>query len=270
MSKPAWPERIRELTSKLKLSQAGLAALLGVSPATVSRWLRGSHEPTSAAYLAMGNLIGSPDANYFWERAGLESANFPGTDLRDTLSSLRVNLKDFNLVNASKASADILQKKPGAVLLPLLNVIAYGDRVPPGTEHVSLAQARVLDVLMAPVSWCPHPENMLCMRVFGDSMAPVIYPDAILCIDTAVTDRGRLDKKLAVFSHRDEGFKVARFQRLSSSDILVSANHNCSPVDVSDQAKWKAIGEVVWWLSKDAPPPQNGKAANGAGRNRKS
>jgi transcriptional regulator with XRE-family HTH domain len=58
-STPEWSNRIRQLILKLSVSQAGLAARIGVSPATISRWMKGSHEPTSAAYIAMGNLAGS-------------------------------------------------------------------------------------------------------------------------------------------------------------------------------------------------------------------
>ena len=127
---------------KLKLSQAGLAARVGVSPATVTRWVKGSHEPTSSSYLAMGNMAGSPEGGYFWERAGVDPANFPGPDLRKTLSSLRVNLTDFKLIAGKKLSREIVASKSNAVILPLLNISAHGDRVPP-SSHVTLSQAQV-------------------------------------------------------------------------------------------------------------------------------
>ena len=73
-STPEWSKRIRQLILKLSVSQAGLAARIGVSPATISRWMKGSHEPTSAAYVAMGNLAGLPEGIYFWERAGIDDA----------------------------------------------------------------------------------------------------------------------------------------------------------------------------------------------------
>lgn len=221
--------------------------------------MKGSHEPTSASYLAMGNLIGPPEGVYFWERAGVDPSSFPKTKLHATLSSLRANLKDFRLISGKKVTRGVVDSKSNAVIIPLLNVIAYGDRVPPG-PHVTLAQAEVVDVLMAPLSWCPHPENMLCMRLVGDSMAPVIPPDSIIAVDTGVTDRAHLNKQIAVFSHRNQGFKVARLQRLSNSDVLISANHNYLPVDVSDQAKWKVIGAVAWWVSKDVLPRSNGNS----------
>jgi transcriptional regulator with XRE-family HTH domain len=242
--------------SSLGISQIRLANLLGVSPATVTRWVRGSHEPTSAAYVQMGNLLGLPAAAYFWERAGLDPSNFPETNLAASVSSLRASIKDLNLVSARKLSRKVVDKKATVVLLPLLDITVYGDECPP-SPHMSLTQAKATEVFMAPLSWCPHPENMLCMRLSGDSMTPLISDNSLLCIDTAVTERDALNRKISVFSHRDRGFKVARFQRLPSSDILVSVNHNSNPIDVSDESKWKAIGEVVWWLSTDFFPRDN-------------
>jgi transcriptional regulator with XRE-family HTH domain len=239
-STPEWSHRIRQLILKLSVSQAGLAARLGVSPATISRWMKGSHEPTSAAYVAMGNLAGSPEGIYFFERA--------------KLSSLQVSLKDFQIVASRKLSSEVITDKSSVVVLPLLDIVAYGDCVPP-KPHVTLAQAEVKDVLMAPLRWCPHPDEMISMRLEGDSMLPIIPPDSIIVVDTAVTDRDLLHQKISVFSHRDLGFKVARLQRMPASDILVAANHNCLPVDVTDPSKWRAIGAVLWWISKDPMDP---------------
>jgi transcriptional regulator with XRE-family HTH domain len=253
-STPEWSKRIRQLILKLSVSQAGLAARIGVSPATISRWMKGSHEPTSAAYVAMGNLAGLPEGIYFWERAGIDPANVPDASLRLKLSSLQVSLKDFQIIPSRKLSSEVLTDKSSAVVLPLLDIVAYGDCVPP-KPHVTLSQAEVKDVLMAPLRWCPHPDEMISMRLEGDSMLPIIPPDSIIVVDTAVTDRDLLHQKISVFSHRDLGFKVARLQRMPASDILVAANHNCLPVDVTDPSKWRAIGAVLWWISKDPMDP---------------
>ena len=92
------------------------------------------------------------------------------------------------------------------------------------------------------------------MHLSGDSMFPLMARGSIIFVDTAVTDRDQLQQKIAVVGHRDLGFKVARFQRLAGSDLLVSANHKYSPVDVSNASKWKVFGEVLWWVSRDAKP----------------
>jgi SOS-response transcriptional repressor LexA len=249
-SMPEWSTRVKRLIQKLKLSQKEFAERIGVSPATVTRWVKGSHEPTSGAYVSMGNLATAPDGIYFWERAGIRLADMSGSNVPVPLSSMQVRLKDFNLVASTKLSSKVIAERSAAVVLPLLNIVAHGDRIPP-KPHVTLAQAEVEDVIMAPLHWCPHPESMISFRVEGDSMMPVVPPGAIIAVDTAVSDRSDLDQKLAVFSHRDLGFKVARLQRLPSSDILVSANHAYMPVDVTDQSKWRVVGQVLWWVSKD-------------------
>ncbi len=244
-----WADRLRLLLHDLKLTQAGLAERLGVSPATVSRWLAGKNEPTAETYVALGNLAGRPDGNYFWERAGIDTSELPDAGLRQTMSSILVNLEDFHLIAGKKVSQHI-RGKSNAVAIPLMNVTAFGDRVPP-TENVRLSQARVEDVLLAPLSWCQHPDHMLSMHVAGDSMYPTIPAGSILFVDTAVTDRDTVNQKLVVVAHRDLGFKVARFQRLAGSDLMVSANPKYLPLDVSNASKWKVFGEVIWWVTKD-------------------
>ena len=248
-SLPDWSGRIRRLLADLKLTQASLAERLGVSPATVSRWIQGKIEPTAETYVALGNLAPRPGGVYFWERAGIDTSGLPDAAFGKALSSLRVNLEDFTLISGHKASTQIAGKN--AVAIPLLNVTAYGDRTAP-PENVSLSEAQVEDILLAPLSWCPHPEDMISMRLAGDSMAPVILPGSIIFIDTATTNRDHLNQKIAVVAHRDLGFKVARFQRVSGTDLLVSSNYKYPPLDISNASKWKVFGEVLWWVSRDA------------------
>jgi transcriptional regulator with XRE-family HTH domain len=250
ITSPEWSNRIRQLLRDLKLTQAGLAERLGISPPTVSRWIQGKHEPTAESYIALGNLARRPDGAYFWERAGMDTSGLQHASFLRAVSSLRVRLEDFQLVVSAKVSKH-LPGKGNAVAIPLLNVTAFGDRIPP-RENVSLSQVEVEDILLAPLAWCPHPENMIGMHLAGDSMYPVIASDSIIFVDTAATDRDQLLQRLTVVAHRDLGFKVARFQRVSGSDLLVSANHKYAPVDVGNASKWKIFGEVLWWVSRDA------------------
>lgn len=247
-----WGDRIRRLLRDLNLSQAGLAERLGVSPPSVSRWIQGRHEPTAESYIALGNLAPPPDGIYFWERAGLDVSGLLDANFQRAISSLRTSLKDFKLIAGGNASEDLSQMGNAvAVAIPLLNATAYGDRIPPH-ENVSLSEVEVQSVLLAPLTWCPHPENMIGIHLDGDSMLPVIAPGSILFVDTAAKERERLHQRITVVTHRDLGFKVARFQRIGGSDLLVSANHKYAPVDVSNASKWKIFGEVLWWISRDA------------------
>jgi transcriptional regulator with XRE-family HTH domain len=247
-----WADRIRKLLSDLNLSQAGLAERLGISAPTVSRWLQGRHEPTAESYIALGNLAPSPDGIYFWERAGMDTSGLLDASSQKALSSLRVKLHDFKLVAGQEVSKKLAGKgNAAAVAIPLLDVTAYGDRIPPN-EKVSLSEIEVTDILLAPISWCPHPEKMVSMHCEGDSMLPVIPSGSLLFVDTASKDRQQLHQRITVVAHRDHGFKVARFQHIAGSDLLVSANHKYPPVDVSNASKWKIFGEVLWWVSRDS------------------
>jgi len=248
-----WADRIRKLLSELGLSQAGLAERLGISAPTVSRWLQGRHEPTAESYIALGNLAPPPDGIYFWERAGMDTTGLLDASSQKALSSLRVKLQDFRIVAGSAISQKLTGKgNASAVAIPLLNATAYGDRIPPH-EKVALSEVEVRDILLAPMAWCPHPENMVSMHCDGDSMLPVIPSGSILFVDTASKDREQLHQRITVVAHRDLGFKVARFQHIAGSDLLVSANHKYPPVDVSNASKWKIFGEVLWWISRDSP-----------------
>ena len=135
--KPEWPARIARVLAKHRLTQATLAQRLGVSSATVSRWMKGTHEPTGEAYVSLGNLAGSPEDVYFWERAGINIASFPETSSRVAVSSIKVKLSDFKWISGHKLSSKAMANRASAVAIPLLNITAYGDRVPP-ERHVHL------------------------------------------------------------------------------------------------------------------------------------
>lgn len=249
-TQPEWPARIAQLLQKHRLTQAALAKRLGVSSATVSRWMKGTHEPTGETYVSLGNLAGAPDDIYFWERVGINTGSFPGSSSRVLASSLKIRLSDFKLVAGHRLSSKAVVSRANAVAIPLLNVTAYGDPVPP-ERHVSLSRATIEEVLTAPVEWCPHPGSMICMHVAGDCMEPLIGPDAVIAVDMQVGDRSTLLRKIVLASHRNLGFKVARLHRLVSADILVSANDRYVPIDITGDPKWKIVGQVLWWVNKD-------------------
>src|SRR3954466_282170 len=102
-----WSDRILRLAAELGLTQAALAERLGVSPATVSRWIQGKHEPTAEGDIALANLAPRPDAVYFWERAGMNLANLPDTGLHKVGSSLRVNLEELAVVGGREVSGPL-------------------------------------------------------------------------------------------------------------------------------------------------------------------
>lgn len=246
---PEWATRIRSLVDRLNVTQAALADRLGVSPASVSRWIQGRNEPTPEAYVALGNLAGLPDGAWFWARAGVDPSALPETDFRRAMSSHQLSIEDFDIIAGQRVSGHLAAAN--VVAIPLLRINAYADESAPA-QTVSLAQAEIENVLTAPLDWCPHPDQIVSMHVAGESMFPTIPHGAIIVIDTASTERDQLHGKIVVVAHRDHGFKVARLQRLSNNCyLLVSSNHKILPVDITNASKWKVFGEVLWWVSRD-------------------
>lgn len=246
---PEWSARILRLLDELRITQAGLAERLGVSPATVSRWIQGKHEPTSEGYVLLGNLARGPECTYFWERAGVEISKL-GESAEQPPASSGISGAEVQVL-AGRRPGHAAEKSLNAVAIPLVAAWAYGD-AQPTRENVRISEAAVEEILLAPPEWCPNPEQMIAMHMAGDSMMPLIGPDSILFIDRSEMDRDKLNHKLVVVSHRDLGFRVARLERLGGADMLLAANHRYDPLDVTNAAKWKIFGEVLWWITRAA------------------
>lgn len=246
---PEWSARILRLLDELRITQAGLAERLGVSPATVSRWIQGKHEPTSEGYVLLGNLARGSECTYFWERAGVEISKL-GDNAEKPPASSSISGAEVQVL-AGRRQGHPAGRPVQAVAIPLVAISAYGDGQPPH-ENMRVSEAAVEEMLLAPPEWCPNPEQMIAMHMAGDSMMPLIAPDSILFIDRSQPDRDKLNHKLVVVSHRDLGFKVARLERLGGTDMLLAANHRCAPIDVTNAARWKIFGEVLWWITRAA------------------
>jgi PAS domain S-box-containing protein len=74
-SLPDWARRIQQLRRRLGLNQTTFGAHLRYSAMAVSRWERGTQEPTAHAYIRLGQLCGKPECWWFWSRAGLKSSD---------------------------------------------------------------------------------------------------------------------------------------------------------------------------------------------------
>lgn len=252
-AEPEWCLRIRHLVESLNLTQAALAERLGVSPATVSRWMQGKIEPTAEGYVALGNLAPRSESLYFLERAGLNVVELGETGQRHAVSSLRTRLPDLKIL-AGKRNA-LSRDSDGdatAVAVPLLKLKASVN-APPHSTH-SLADADVEEIIVVPIAWCPHPEQTVAMQLADDTMSPLIPADSTIVFDTADSEREHVRGSIVVMSHRDLGFRAGRLQRYGGTDLLMPATSRYAPLDVNNTAKWKVCGRVLWWIARDGAP----------------
>jgi DNA-binding XRE family transcriptional regulator len=171
------PERsasIERFRHALKLSQHELGKRIGTSAMSVSRWESGKAQPSAEAYIKLGNMAAGPLCWYFWGQAGLSLGDVRRV-LPDTEHRVKAKGRPL-LVARAGVKRTKTERADDFVAVPLLPVFAAtpGGQ---GDKEADLAMSGPERLLAAPVEWCPHPGQTLCIRVKGNSMSPLILDD---------------------------------------------------------------------------------------------
>jgi SOS-response transcriptional repressor LexA len=246
--RPAWAKAIRDLRLRLELSQLALSSRIGFSAMTVSRWERGAQEPPSHGYVRLGNLSRDATCWFFWERAGLRSEDvlrvLPAPK-RVTQTSAPHNIE---IVTAGSGALRV-EEKLQLVAIPLLKVAVAGyDEM--GDNLPLLADAPVESMIAAPKNWCPNPSSTSCLRVSGNSMAPLIQDGFVVAVDSSDTDVSKLHGKVVIAWHKDKGLTISRFRRYDHTDVLQPESSEYEAVTLSARSSWKIVARVLWWIRK--------------------
>jgi SOS-response transcriptional repressor LexA len=246
---PQWAMAILALRQQLGMNQAAFAERFHSSSMAISRWERGVMEPPSHSYIELGNLAGDPKCWFFWERAGFRSEDLlrvmPGLQrrLRET------RLPDFEIVTAGSGKKKGKLKAQQLVAIPVLKIAAasHGEKSDVGPL---LHEAPVESMIAAPRDWCPNPMTTSCLRVRGNSMAPLIYDGYILAVDFTQNDPGKLEGKIVIAWHKDSGLTVSRLRRYDHTEVLQPENRDYTSITLGAKHKWKIVGQVLWWIGK--------------------
>src|SRR5882757_2025000 len=246
--RPAWAKAIRDLRLHLELTQSALGSRIGFSAMTISRWERGAQEPPSHGYIGLGNLSRDATCWFFWERAGLRS--------EDVLRVLPIPKRviqtsaphNIEIVTAGSGPRRV-EKKPQLLAIPLLRVAVagYGET---SDNRPLLTEAAVEDIIAAPIDWCPNPSSTSCLRVSGNSMAPLIQDGFVVAVDSSDTDVSKLHGKVVIAWHKDKGLTISRFRRYDHTDVLQPENIEYNAVSLSAGNPWKIVARVLWWVGK--------------------
>ena len=250
---PVWSNSIFDLRQRLGLSQSEFGSRLHYSAMAVSRWETGKQEPTPGCLIQLGNMAGEPECWLFWARAGLKSSvlrqMFPSPRATERVSTST----DFEIV---RAGSDARGKRPKGspkfqmVAIPLLDVRA-GTLGQAGGQFKDFDSATAEEIIAAPASWCPNPLQTNCLHVQGTSMSPVINNGDIAAVDSSQTNPDKLNRKIVVAWHRENGLSLARFISADGVHLLESENRDYSPVAVERDRKWQIVGRVLWWVRRE-------------------
>jgi SOS-response transcriptional repressor LexA len=246
--KVPWAKAIFDLRQSLSLNQSEFGSRLGFSAMAVSRWERGAQEPPSHGYIALGNIARDSSCWYFWERAGLRSENvlrvLPSFENKTSTSKVR----NFEIVSAGIDSSKISEKIE-LVAVPLLKAVA-ASRGEKGDPLHLLSDAPIETMIAAPKDWCPNPSHTSCLRVQGNSMAPLIHDGYVVAVDTSQIDPTALDGRVVIAWHKDKGLTISRFRRYDHTEVLISENADYGASTITAKHPWKIVGTVLWWIGK--------------------
>ena len=210
----------------------------------VSRWERGDSEPPADAYIRLGNIADDPLCWFFWERAGLSTA-----DVMRVLPSADRRLRQGRIasVQVVHAGAEGSLKPARFVAIPILPVRAATPGAD-GDEVSDLDQLKPEAIWAAPAEWCPNPASTISFRVAGNSMSPLILDGYIIAVDTSNTSRDDLIGQIVVARNaREKRLLVSRLIRFDHTDALLSDQRDYQPVLLASGSTWRIIGRVLWW-----------------------
>jgi SOS-response transcriptional repressor LexA len=242
---PEWAREIMDLRKHLGLSQASLGQRLQYSPVAVSRWERGTKEPTAEAYIRLGHLAEGVASWTFWTRAGLRPADL-ARKLPPAVRSGKSRFPEFELVLAgARKNTTKRSKKLKIVAIPVLPVRAAtpGET---GDRSIDLGHITAEAVIVAPVTWNPNAGSTTCLRVKGSSMTPAFNDGDLVAVDASLNDPQKLNGKIVVAAHRKHGFLLGRFRRVDGMQMLESDNREYGPLVLGKGRDWRVLGKVLW------------------------
>lgn len=236
---------IKDLRESLRFTQAKFSRTIGVATQVVSDWEGDRKKPGPGSYIKMAKVAPRPACWFFFDKAGLNRSDMNrllhGTQAgvldrveKQQIPEIKVlpapKLKDGGLHSPSKA---------GYFWVAVLN-----DPAAAGAPRL-VEESEVESYILVPASQTHRgPEWIICIRVQGDSMEPILKERHIVCVDTSVTDPRKLQQKMVV-AYVDEGVTIKHLDRVGNQWVLTPENKTYRPQPLGRDDR--IIGRVAWW-----------------------
>ncbi len=254
--KKDWQLEILKLRKSLgpKVSQqeacerlAHITGGVNVAQSVWAMWEKGKREPTTAQYVSLGKLAGPPECWFFFERAGLSKSD---------IYRLMADAQEHVLSRIESKRAETIKVIPrdaikggrrkamevGHVAIPLLS-----DSAAAGSPRIIDEQIVERDIIVAAED-VPHPLDTVCIKVSGDSMAPILQEGYIVAVDAAQRDPALLVHQMVVVKELtgdDAGITIKHLDRRGREYVLIPENKAYRPQAITRDHH--IIGRVIWW-----------------------
>jgi transcriptional regulator with XRE-family HTH domain len=255
MDKAQWAKVIEAVRRKTGLNQSQFAQRLGTTQSNVSKWENGVYEPSPDIYLQLAGMADVSDADFLYLRAKLHPDQIERLKAPAEAPTPRPQPVIEVLATRGATAGSLLKKMPDVVAVPLL-----ADAAAAGSPRM-IEEAKLEDTLLLPRKWCPHPDSMVCIRVKGNSMSPILEEDYVVAIDTSVNTNAELYNRMVAARDPEGGVTIKWLRKLKNGKEALVAQHTSQdydPVIISDERGWKLIGPVTWWVGYP-PPPKKGR-----------
>lgn len=215
--RPQIADGLRAARKALGLTQTALAEALGSSQGAVTRWERKIDSPPISAFLVLAELV-PEEQRAFW----------------------------IELAGGSPSEEE-------AVTSHLRSIPVLRDAAAAGTPRI-IEEKEIDYTLLFPPHLLPAGGKLVGIKVYGDSMAPILETGYVALIDIAQRQATKLvDKMVAV----REGDGVTLKWLRKQEDLYLLVPQNTSPRHpvriMKAEGDWSIIGEVVKWIGTPRP-----------------
>jgi SOS-response transcriptional repressor LexA len=249
-----WPSKIKELRDLLQVSQDALARRLDVTKKTIAEWEQARQSPSPERALQLARLAPPGELRRWFIRFALDRIGADERLLSDVLApAQRTRGRQAPLpgdgvrVLASTDLADRFRALEGLdhfVPIPLLK-----DAAAAGSPR-EISDGDLDGYAMIAYAWCPNPADLTCIRVRGDSMAPILHDGALVAIDHSQRDPLALHQKM-VAARTDDGVVVKWLERSPDGALrLVSENKSYPPIELPRTPANPILGLISWWQNR--------------------
>jgi SOS-response transcriptional repressor LexA len=218
-TRPLWAVRFKGLRQNRGLSQSQIGEMLGVSQGQVAKWEKGDQTPSSAAFWKISQMCDEVEKEYWKKLAGP---------------------RDVEYVPTHSAVA----------ILPLLR-----DAAAAGTPR-AVNEQEIEERFEIPKKWLPSNGKYYAVRVFGDSMAPVLLDGHIVVVDIARREATQLVRSMVMARDEDGGVTIKWMRKAGLIFSLVPQNTS-QDYDVQylkPHGPFELVGEVVMWIGTPPKP----------------
>lgn len=234
-------ERLREFI-KDQIADFGhldkFAEKIGVDSRTVRYWLDGVKVPRRASIQKMSKTLGySEDDILTW---GPEKQSGLDNSLRKIIR-MRKAVENKDESEDDKYSLDQFIKAGNYISVPFLKARPSGSE---GESH--LLSKDIKSYLGFVPEWIHskgNPESMGVMKIFGDSMYPLIPDNSIVLVDMSRTEI--VSNKVFVIEH-NEGIRIKRIQKDQEDNIILVSDNSRRKIKIKPEDYFNVLGKVLW------------------------